>query len=175
MKKALFALLVLALILAVAVPVMAVKPDKPDKPPKPPKPDNSWDWTPYTSFGGGDDTYMGYDLPDSTNEGCSAAFWTNNPELVPCKEVVDGICIPWDLDQKGIDLEAETGYLNYAVLEDRLYPDEIDAIVGDYNGPGKPDKGLVELLKLWNKGYWGVIGQDDEGNDIYGVIKTCPY
>jgi hypothetical protein len=194
MKKALLALLVVALILAVAVPVMAKKPDTPPGQDKPPKPDKApWDWTPYTSFGGGDNTYMGYDLPDSTNDGCSAAFWTNNPELIPCaafpedptkccKEVVGDTCVEWNLDQKGIDLEAETGYLNYEAFSDRLNPSEINDIVADYNGPGKPDKGLAELLKLWNKGYWGIVDWVDDDNDpstpdvpVYGTVKTCPY
>jgi hypothetical protein len=179
MKKALFALLVLALILAVAVPVMAGpggvpgKPDKPDKPPKEP-----WvppaDWND-TAFPWPTDPYDGIDS-DYDNIGCSAAAF----------EKWGGVTFEEDLS--GFNLEIAVAKENFAFWGDQL--DDIGEVSCDDIGLDSPlsiqkvvcyadggnDKDFVEYVKLWNKG-WGEWVDDDKNPDtpdVWVVHKTCP-
>jgi hypothetical protein len=149
MKKLVFSLVVVALLLAIAVPVMAKGP---------------WDWNKAIEDG------WAWVLPFSPddNEGCSADFWVRHYNLIPDAEKgrYDA------LSAKGVAMEEAAAYINLAYFEDPLPAGMIAAAVDAAGSSGKAGKGYVEYLKLWNKGY--LLNEGTAEEPVYVTEKNCP-
>jgi hypothetical protein len=136
MKKFAVAVVAALVLLVVAAPVMAGKPV----------------------------TYpAGLEMPDENNLGCSGAFWDKKLGFTQFSSKADPRL-------KGMDLEYAVAYLNWEVFgqipDTGLDYDEIDAVYLAWLDASKQDeKGYVEYLKLWNKGFLAEDGS---------VVKTCP-
>jgi hypothetical protein len=98
--------------------------------------------------------YPDLPMPDENNVGCSAKSWYWESVGVTFGKL------------KGFDLEEAVALANADAFKDDLTVEAIGAVRTAYEAASKAEqKGYVEYLKLWNKGYL-----DEDGV----LVKTCP-